>query len=351
VDEPLSPGLHLAWPYPIDEKVPISTSLRSLDVDAFWLRLSEREKTLPLSALAARGRGLDPATQGALLTGDRGVMHVLLSIEYSVSDRVRLRAERIDPAEQVPDVILFAKNVRDEQELLESVIEDATVAEAARTTANVIWKDPRQLAQAVRRRAQQALDDMETGILLEKVAAEQSYFPLQAKREFLGVSQAENRRRELIKQAESKRIERLLSVAGPAWDKLDRLIERLDQLGDQPQQREQVIDQIGEILVTRAAGEAGGTIRRAQQQREDILERTLAEVARFQAYLAEYRQSPQLVRDRLRAEMLGDLLAKPGLVKWWLPDRSKRLILSLSKDPEEIRQAARKRMEAKTEGP
>jgi len=348
VDEPLRPGLHLAWPYPIDEKIPVSTSLRSLRVDAFWLRLSDKEKTLPLSELTAHGKGLNPATEGALLTGDRGIMHALLNVEYSVSDRLRLRADRTEPSEQLPDAILFVRNVQDERKLLESVIKDAAVAEAARTTADVIWKDPRQLAQAVRRRAQQVLDAMETGILLEKVAAEQSYFPLQAKKEFLGVSEAENHRRELIKEAESNRIEKLLSVAGPAWEELNRLIERLDQVGDNPAQRERIIQQIGEILVSEAAGEAGGVIRRAQQEREDVLERTLAEVARFKAYLVEYQRNPQLVRDRLRAQMLGDLLAKPGLVKWWLPPGRKRLILSLNKDPEEIRQAERERMKRKT---
>lgn len=347
VGEPLGPGLHFAWPFPIDEKIEVDTSLRTMTVDAFWLRLSERDKTLPLSELRARSAGLDPARDGALLTGDRGIMHLLLNVEYSVGDRVRVRADRVEPAEQLSDVILFVCNVPNEQELLRSVIKDATVAESARTTTDVIWKNPRLVAQAVRDRAQNMLDAMETGILLEKVAAEQSYFPLQAQREFLHVSQAENRRRELIKEAESYRTERLVNVAGPAWEELDRLIEQLDQVEDSAEHAE-VIEQIGTILVTQATGESGAVIRRAQQQREDILEQMLAEAARFNAYLPEHQRDPQLVRDRLRLQMLGDLLDEPGLVKWWMPPGPNRVILSLSKDPEEILQAERERMRQKT---
>jgi modulator of FtsH protease HflK len=350
LERPLGPGLHMAMPFPIDERVDVDTSLRSLTVDAFWMRLSERDRTRRLSELTARGAGLNPAHDGALLTGDHGIMHLLLNVEYSINDRVRVRADHADPADQISDVILFVRNVRDDRELLRSIIKDAAVAEAARTTTDVIWKDPRQIAQAVRDRAQNVLDGMETGIFLEKVAAEQSYFPLQAQREFLSVSAAENHRRELIKEAESYRIERLVNVAGPAWEELDTLIERLDQLED-PTEYDEVIAEIGTILETQATGEAGAMIRRAQQQREDILAQMHADVARFNAYLPEHQRNSQLVRERLRLQMLGDLLDAPGLVKWWMPPGPKRLILSLNRDPEEILQAERDRMRQRTVGP
>jgi len=347
VDKPLSPGLHFAWPYPIDEQVRVSTSLRDLSIDSFWLRLNEKEKMRSLSDLSARSQGLDPAMDGALLTGDRAIMHMLLNVEYRVNDKVRIRADRTDPAEQLSDVILFVNNVGNEQQLLTSVMQNAAVAEAARTTADVIWKDAQRLAKATKKRAQAVLDGMETGIVLEKVAAEQSHYPLQAKREFLGVSQAENRKRELINAAESERTKKLLGVAGPAWSVLSELIERLDQVEDEAE-RTKVIDEINEVLATRATGESGGMIRMAQRDRENILNETLSEVARFHAYLPEYRRSPELVRKRLQTQMLSELLDKPGIIKWWMPPGEKKLIFSLNKDPQEIRQAERDRLKGKT---
>ncbi|HSW45118.1 MAG TPA: SPFH domain-containing protein [Phycisphaerae bacterium] len=350
VGEPREPGLHFAWPYPIDEQIKVSTSLQTLPVRAFWLNLSERDQTKSLSDLAPRGRGLEPGVDGALITGDRALMHLLLKVEYSVASRVRLRADRTEPAEQISDVMLFVQNVGElgKDKLLQAVIQDATVAEAGRRTADIIWKDPMEVAIAVMERAQQALDRMETGIVLEKVVAEQSYFPLQARDEFLSVSQAENLKRQLINDAESDRTKKLVGVAGEAWEAIKNEIERLDQVTDEGE-RSGIINRIEEILVDDAKGEAGGKIQMANKDRERILDEAIAEVARFNAYLDEYRLSPELVRRRLRTEMLNDLFDQPGVTKWWMPSGDKRLILTINRDPEEIREAEADAMKKKTE--
>lgn len=346
--DPRPPGLHLAWPYPVDEQIRVSTSLRTLTVDTFWLRLSDVDKTRSLSEVTVRGGGLDPAKDGALLTGDQAIMHLLLNVQYRVNDQVRVRAEAIDPADQVSDVVLFVKNVGTdrEQDLLRSVIQNAAVAASARSTADIIWKDASRVADAVHKRAQRTLDEMETGITLDKVAAEQSYFPLQARREFLGVSTAENHKRQLINEAESEWAKKLLGVAGKAWEPLAAEIERLDQVEDETS-RDAVIERITQIIVDQAMGEAGGAIRLAQARREKIVADTLAEVARFKAYLDEYRQSPELVRSRLRTEALNRFYEEAGAVRWSLAPGQKRLILSLNKDPKEVRQAERERIRKK----
>jgi membrane protease subunit HflK len=350
VGDPREPGLNFAWPYPIDEQIRVNTSLRTLPVEAFWLNLSEKDKTRNLSEVQARGRGLEPGVDGALITGDRALMHLLLNVEYQVTNKVGLRADRKEPGEQISDVMLFVQNVSNPEKLLKSVIQNAAVAEAGRTTADVVWTKPARVASAVRVRAQEALDRMETGIVLEKVVAEKSYYPLQARDEFLSVSQAENRKREAINAAESERTKRLVGVAGVAWDALAREIERLDQPINEAE-RARTIARIGEILDTQAKGEAGGKIQMARKDRERVLDETIAEVARFNAYLDEYRRSPDLVRKRLRARMLNDLFADPDVVKWYMPAGEKQIIFTLNKDPEEIRQAERELLKKKAGNP
>ncbi|NLX23201.1 MAG: hypothetical protein GXY55_16240 [Phycisphaerae bacterium] len=347
VGDAREPGLHFAWPSPVDEQIRVSTSLRTLAVDAFWLELSEQDKTRSLSELDPRGSGLDPAVDGALLTGDRAIMHLLLNVQYRVNNEVRVRANETDPERQISDVMLFVRNVSHEEDLLRSVIQNAAVAEASRTTADVVWKDASRLAAAIQGRAQQVLDRLETGIALDKVAAEQSYFPLQAREEFLGVSTAENHKRQLINEAESERAKKLLGIAGPAWEALSEEIEKLDQSSAEDE-REGVIRRIEEILETQATGEAGGMIRLAQRDREKIVADVLAEVSRFEAYLPEYKAGPDLVRRQLQAAMLEKLFGQPGVVKWVLPAGDKELVLTLNKDPEEIREAERERMRKKT---
>jgi hypothetical protein len=287
---------------------------------------------------------------GALITMDRALMHLLLNVEYQVTNQVRPWTGRKEQIEPPSDVMLFVQNVRDPEKMLKSVIQNAAVAEASQVTANVLWKNPMRVASAVRVRAQQILDQLETGIMLEKVVAEQSYYPLQARDEFLSVSQAENRKREAINAAESERTKRLVGVAGVAWDALAREIERLDQPINEAE-RARTIARIGEILDTQAKGEAGGKIQMARKDRERVLEETIAEAKRFNAYLDEYRRSPDLVRKRLRARMLNDLFADPDVVKWYMPAGEKQIIFTLNKDPEEIRQAERDLLKKKAGTP
>lgn len=348
---PREPGLHFAWPYPIDEQIPVSTSLRTLTVDKFWLRIPDVDKDKSLSMLAARGPGLDPAADGALLTGDRAIMHVEFNVQYRVNNEVRVRAGETEPARQMSDVLLFVQNVDDEKELVTSVIQNAAIAEAVRTTADVLLKNPGLLASLVQKRAQTVLDRMQTGITLDKVAAPLSYFPLQARDEFIGVSNAEQRRNELINEAAIERDKKLKGMAGAAWESLSKDIDLIDQ-AQSDEERQQTIQRIEDTVgdAAQTTGEAAGLIKLAESKREQIVAQTKAETSRFEAFLEEYRKSPDLVRQQLRTEMLSQLFDKNSVVKWWLPAGQKQLIFTLNKDPLEIRQAEQERLKKKAEG-
>jgi len=324
--------LHLAWPYPIDEPIRVPTVLKTMMIDGFWLHIRDQDKGKDLSELSPRGKGLDPAVDGALLTGDRGIMHLLLQAQY-----------RIAKAD------LFVRNVSDEARLLRSVLANAAVAEAARTTADRLWKEPGTVAQAIKRRAQRTLDAVQAGIRLEDITADESYFPLQVKDEVLAVSQAENRARELKQKARKERQEKLNSAAGAAWQVLAKKIEQLDQLPD-GRQRDAVMKEIEDILVREAAGKAGERIKAAENQRARIVDDTLAQVRTFEELLQEYRLRPGLFRQRMRKNMLEELYAQSGVTKWILPSGVRQIVLWINKDPKETLDAERARAERKAKG-
>jgi len=333
VRAPLKPGLRVAFPYPIDEQIHVSTAQKRLSVDTFWLRIRDSDKVKDLSQLEPRGKDLDPAVGGALLTGDRAIMHLLFTAEYRITSATN-----------------YVMNVEDEeheQELLRVVLRNAAVAEAARATADLVWKDASTLASRIKTRAQKRLDVLESGILLDDVIADKSYFPLQTKRQFLAVSNAENRKRELINEADSIRTKKLLGVAGPAWVDLSHQIDRLDQIADGPE-RDAVIRQIEDILLNRATGEAGRKIELARRDRAKIISDAKAEAHRFEAVLGEYRLNPELVYKRLRQQMRNQIFQASGVVKWYLPAGDKDIGLWLGKDPAQTRQAQRERIEKKT---
>ncbi|MEP0844093.1 MAG: hypothetical protein HRF43_15430, partial [Phycisphaerae bacterium] len=213
--EPAGPGLHFAWPYPIDERIVVQTSPQTLPVETFWLRLSDAEKALPsLTDLSPRGDTLDPATDGALLTGDRCLMHLLLSARYSIRDP-----------------LAFVKNVSDKDRLIRSVIENSAIAVAAGSTSDDIQHDATGVAQKIRTRAQRSLDELHSGITIEDVTGK-SFYPLATKDAFLQVTTARNTKEETRQGAFSEQSKKLNGVAGPAWKEIYDLIQQLDQHQD-----------------------------------------------------------------------------------------------------------------------
>lgn len=330
-------GLHFAWPYPVDEKIRVATAPKTVMIDAFWLNIKEEDQAKDLSELEPRGRGLDPAADGALLTGDRAIMHLKLQVQYRIMDaRAFIRNVLIDEEQ-------------DETRMLQAVVQNASVASAARAEAEQLSKDPRPVVAAVRARAQSILDHMETGITLDQVAADKSYYPLQVQDAVLNVSNAEVQRNTLIQQALQERQNILNEAAGEAWVVLRDEIQRLDQLPDGPE-REEVIERIGDILATKASGKAGELIKQAQNRRDKIKEDTLAHVSRFEALREEYQRSPELVRQRLLRDMLVELYSQPKVIRWFLTPDTDIISVWVGKDPKETRQAQRERAKKKAEG-
>jgi len=68
-DEDLKkPGLHMAWPFPIDEKIRIPKDTKTLEIKSFWMKLTKEQELQPLSRLVASNSFLQPGVDGALLT-------------------------------------------------------------------------------------------------------------------------------------------------------------------------------------------------------------------------------------------------------------------------------------------
>ncbi|NLX12935.1 MAG: hypothetical protein GXY44_04670 [Phycisphaerales bacterium] len=334
---PRQPGLHFAWPLPIDSRTKVPTSPRTISIDDFWLRLREADTTRPLSELTARSETLDPEFEGALLTGDKAIMHLQFTAQYRIADAVKCVSHVGDN---------FKNTEEDaEKQLLQKVLQNAAVAEAARTTMEVVWKTPGLLAAEIQKRAQQTLDRLDTGIILDQVSAERSHYPLQTAFEFNNVMQAEQQRNELIQGANKEKVEKLNAAAGPAWEDLDAQIRRLDMVKEESPEWISTIDEIHRLLDDKATGNAGGLIHLARSEASKIIQDTLAETNQFASLLPEYRRNPELLREVLRQRMLHQLYTMPGVSKWLLPPGQKTVNLWLNKDPVEIREAERERTE------
>jgi len=324
----LKPGLHLSYPYPIDELIKVKTAPQTLKITDFWLTLRDKDAGTDLSDLKATTPSLDPARDGALLTGDRALMHVLLSVQYRISEPEKFVYRVIN--ERTSD------DEPDGQNLLRPIIRNAAVAEAARTTRNVVWQNPDKLATRIHVRAQKELTRLQTGITLETVDAEKSHYPLQVKDGFLSVINAEARGEELRQDAKKQREEILKSAAGTAWKPIYGQIRKLDQT-TVPAEQQMIFDEIKRSLKEDAKGEARRIIELAKGRRNRIEDEAEERVSKFNALLTEYRKSPNLVRQREIQAMLRTLFANTGVNKWLMP--SGKLVLYLNEDPVQLREA------------
>jgi len=297
-------------------------------LDPFWLQINPQDQGRPLSDLAPREQGLDPAIDGALLTGDKAIMHLLAQAQYRITD-----------ADLYIRNVVYDGNRDAEKELLTAVLKNACVASAARTTADTIWKDTGSMAAEVKSRAQAALDRMGAGITLDKVDVPNSYYPLQVKGAVDSVTAAMNSAQRTVKRAEEERQKTLNEAAGGSWEKLWEEIQALDQQPAGPEQNE-TLARIGNLLVTQAAGKAGARIQEARQRSEQIVQLAQARQQQFDALYEQYKLNPRLFRQRLLAEGLKDLFASPGVTKWVLPPGdNKQIDVWLNKDPVEFKQA------------
>jgi len=333
-------GLHWGWPYPVGEVIEVPIAPRTMTVDAFFLNIPDTQKGRSWRELSQRGPGLNPAVDGALLTSDRAIMHMLLKAQYRIANP-ELFVEHVERT-QAED------NETHGEHLLRSVLQNASVAVAARTTADELWKGPGDMVAAVRRRAQETLDDLQTGIRLENVAADQSYYPLQVKLAVLSVVAAQDLQNTMIQQARTMQQDILNEAAGPAWKALRDEIERLDEVpGGGVDGRIVDTSRINEILDgPEAAGKARELIEEAKQERERIVLTAEARENEFDLLLKPYRENPELFRQRLLKDMLEKLYAESGVKKWILPAGNKAIGLWLSQDPKEYREAEEARIRA-----
>ena len=130
-DRVLKPGLHWAWPAPVGRVVKVDTGKQVLALNDFWFQENPEDATKTLDELRPPELGLRPGYDGALLTGDRGLIHVKLNCLYSIASR------RDGPDPQA--VLDFLQNVRDPQETVRAAVCAAAIRAAAARTVDSIY--------------------------------------------------------------------------------------------------------------------------------------------------------------------------------------------------------------------
>src|SRR4030095_4340170 len=89
----LGPGLHFAWPYPIDEvvKIPV-TQIQTVSSSVGWFGIN------PDGTESYEGPSLNPAVDSYTLTADGNIIHARATLRYRINDPIRYHFDFVSAA-------------------------------------------------------------------------------------------------------------------------------------------------------------------------------------------------------------------------------------------------------------
>lgn len=295
----VQPGIRWNWPYPFGEIVRVRTSQETFDLrDSFMPLLPVVERTKPWSQVLTQKPRLKPGEDGSVVTADGAIAHLELAVRYSRSDPVANAQNVYAP---------------DEERIIRAAVERGAVAAAAETPIDRMLRQAGDggpatgsLESRIRRAAQEVLDSIGAGILIESVSVRDPRPPLFVAKEFDAVSRAEADAAKAREDAE--RLARLIlnESAGEAHDVILARIdafERAIELRDEAL-ADRILAQIdailvgetveidGEIVEVPISGEVTSTINDARRYRTDVVARARSRAEMFQAKLAQFRADP-----------------------------------------------------------
>ena len=334
--ETVPSGLTLAPPYPLGQLIRIETGQRTVQLeDEFWFEVGERDRGRSLEELArSPQRSLDPQRDGSLITSDQNLVHTQWTVVY----------RREDPRE-------FASNItpEDEQQIVRTAVSRGVIRAVSTTAIDDLLRETGGaggVASRAQRIAQETLDAINAGIVVESMSMRSRTPPLSVWSSFADVQTAESQSQSRRVQAESFAANGLSRVAGaaaqPILDQIN-LYEAAVELGQEDQQ-EAILATIHALMdgepveidgveqTYPVTGRVSEILNLAQQQRTEIEQSAKLILALYEVKLPQYRENPELVLQADWARVLKDILSRDTIEVIKLPVGS--INIAVNPDPE-----------------
>jgi len=193
-----------------------------------------------------------------MLTEDNNIVDISLTVQYRIDDPIKNTVEVNNP-------------LRSLQNATESALRHVV---GGTDMASVITEGRAALGQEVEERIQRYLDVYQTGIEVVKVNIDQSGPPGQVQEAFDDVQKAEEDKQRVINEA----------------------------------------DAYYESVVPQARGEASKAVQEAEAYRDQVVAEATGRAERFTKLLAEYRQAPEVTRDRIYVDSMESVLEQSSKV-------------------------------------
>ena len=368
----VEPGLAFTWPFPIGEIQTISTKEETVRIDDFWFFVSISEATKDLlSRSPSTAGGLRTGLDGALLTGDRSLLHFRISCTYRVENVEKFTMHAADPAEMVRFV----------------VCQEAIQAGGFRTALSLQTGGSTRMrfAEEVRKGAEQRLKKLNCGIAILRIKILEVTWPVKALQTYKQATMAASNAKQLEDQAKGDAEKVLKEVAGMSYGRLvgqswlrvetvgdglssispdapiaeENLIgqyelareeaDRADQAGDTElaqkyiERAERILTEIDEVLISnQTGGEVSSIIAAASTKSRQIRDMEKARERRFKILLEKYLETPQLLLSRQWDQTVREIM--PRTEKYFLGANND--VLLIGRDPRFDKQADKDKQES-----
>ena len=248
----LRPGLHWAFPYPIDEVIRISVGQsRKVTSTAGWLPVTPEMEAAgefpnPTSFLR-------PGVDGYVIASDGTVIHTRATMNY-----------RLNP-NMVLDYIFTYANP---DKTLENILNNAIFYSAARYTAeDAIYRDQISFNETVRQRVASLIEELQIGVIIANIDV-QTMPPLSVRESYDNVLSAQQEARTEVNNAES----------------------------------------YSRTTINAALGQASVILADATTRSNQIVRTIASESKSFSEQLPYFEKNPELFKERLLAETMQTIL-------------------------------------------
>ncbi|MBU0640552.1 MAG: hypothetical protein KKB50_16945 [Planctomycetes bacterium] len=335
------PGLiWWALPDPFDERIRLSGQAHDLTINTFLFSQGAANPDKPLSEIDASRGALKPGVDGAMITGDRNLAHGRWTVTYRIADGDR-----------------FVLNVAEKPETLEPLLQRLTETAVLRAVSHRRIEEVTQTAineitQEVARSLRAELEELQTGITIDKVLAE-TIEPAGVRDAFLRATAAQNERKSEVERAKQRRSEILNRAAGPNHEHLLAAIQAYGAAqvaGAEPERLNELRKAIDAEL-ERAEGQVAVILREAQAAASEIRERVRGEVEEFKYYLESYDKYPRLTLWRRWVEMRTTILASKLNEVFFVPSFADEIEILTNRDMQKLIEAERERYRQQRYGP
>ena len=274
----LKPGLHWAFPYPIDDIVKIRVGeIQTVTSSVGWYSQTPEQELAGVEPPALPS--LNPSSEGYALTGDGNIVHVKATMRYRISDP-----------------LAYEFNFTNAAQIAQNILNNALVYAAAHSTVDYALLNSAGLKEKIIARVSQQISERKLGITLEPMDIA-VVPPMTVKAAFRAVLDAEQDKSSAVLAAQR--------YAG--------------------------------TNVLAAQAEANILTNVAQAERANLVLNIAQEAKTFSNLLPQYQINPELLRQRLLTETWQRILTNAAVDKFFLPDRAdgkpRELRLLLNREP------------------